>query len=324
MEGILGKADVPQLGNVWILSLISTSQKMLELKRDPITGLMGIHTFFQAAFCLGSRKKQEGQPKTFCPVYLNLTNFKLYNATWGIQAGDNLLRTIGAVLQSHFPTQLLTRLTGDGFVLMGAAQGLEEKLLDAVRQVNQLIGNPNIQLKAGIYPPQENDFPQNLRQSFDMAKSACDSIKKDALQSVAFYTPELGARLEIRSFVIEHFAQTLQAGHIQVYYQPVIRSLTGKLCGMEALARWIDPERGMIPPGVFVPILEEARLIHQLDQFVLNQSARLLRDLRSSHQPLIPISVNFSRIDFLVSNPFQLVEKPSGNTGSNGDTSGSR
>lgn len=62
-------------------------------------------------------------------------------------------------------------------------------------------------------------------------------------------------------------------------------------------------------PGVFVPILEEARLIHQLDQFVLNQSARLLRDLRSSHQPLIPISVNFSRIDFLVSNPFQLVEK---------------
>lgn len=65
----------------------------------------------------------------------------------------------------------------------------------------------------------------------------------------------------------------------------MIRSLTGKLCGMEALARWIDPERGMISPGVFVPILEEARLIHQLDQFVLNQSARLLRDLRSSHQP---------------------------------------
>lgn len=309
VEGILGKEDVPQLGTVWILSLISTSQKMLELKRDPITGLMGIHTFFQAAFCLGSRKKQEGQLKTFCPVYLNLTNFKLYNATWGIQAGDNLLRTIGAVLQSHFPTQLLTRLTGDGFVLMAAAQDLEEKLLDAVRQVNQLIGNPNIQLKAGIYPPQENDFPQDLRQSFDMAKSACDSIKKDALQAVAFYTPELGARLEIRSFVIEHFAQALQAGHIQVYYQPVIRSLTGKLCGMEALARWIDPERGMISPGVFVPILEEARLIHQLDQFVLNQSARLLRDLRSSHQPLIPISVNFSRIDFLVSNPFQLVEK---------------
>ena len=182
MEGILGKEDVPQLGTVWILSLISTSQKMLELKRDPITGLMGIHTFFQAAFCLGSRKKQEGQLKTFCPVYLNLTNFKLYNATWGIQAGDNLLRTIGAVLQSHFPTQLLTRLTGDGFVLMAAAQDLEEKLLDAVRQVNQLIGNPNIQLKAGIYPPQENDFPQDLRQSFDMAKSACDSIKKDALQ----------------------------------------------------------------------------------------------------------------------------------------------
>ena len=309
VEGILGKEDVPQLGTVWILSLISTSQKMLELKRDPITGLMGIHTFFQAAFCLGSRKKQEGQLKTFCPVYLNLTNFKLYNATWGIQAGDNLLRTIGAVLQSHFPTQLLTRLTGDGFVLLAAAQGLEEKLLDAVRQVNQLIGNPNIQLKAGIYPPQENDSPQDLRQSFDMAKSACDSIKKDALQAVAFYTPELGARLEIRSFVIEHFAQALQAGHIQVYYQPVIRSLTGKLCGMEALARWIDPERGMISPGVFVPILEEARLIHQLDQFVLNQSARLLRDLRSSHQPLIPISVNFSRIDFLVSNPFQLVEK---------------
>lgn len=309
IEGTLSKGTLPQVGTVWIMNLVSSSQKVLVRKQDPVTGLMGVRAFYQTALNLSLEKKAQGRLKSYNPVYLNLTNFKLYNATWGIQAGDNLLRSVASILQSLFPGQLMTRLTGDGFVLLAPAEKLRDKLQEAARQVDQCTGNPTIQLKAGIYPPNEKASLTDLRHAFDMAKFACDSIKKNAIQSWAVYTPELAAQQETRVFVLENFSRALQSGQIQVYYQPIIRSLTGKLCSLEALARWIDPERGMISPGIFVPILEEARLIHQLDQYVLSQAGKLLREQRRNHQPMIPISVNFSRVDFLVTDPFQLVEK---------------
>ena len=183
------------------MNLVSSSQKVLVRKQDPVTGLMGVRAFYQTALNLSLEKKAQGRLKSYNPVYLNLTNFKLYNATWEIQAGDNLLRSVASILQSLFPGQLMTRLTGDGFVLLAPAEKLRDKLQEAARQVDQCTGNPTIQLKAGIYPPNEKASLTDLRHAFDMAKFACDSIKKNAIQSWAVYTPELATQQETRAFV---------------------------------------------------------------------------------------------------------------------------
>jgi diguanylate cyclase (GGDEF)-like protein len=89
----------------------------------------------------------------------------------------------------------------------------------------------------------------------------------------------------------------------------VERTLTGSLCGFEALARWDDPSMGMISPSVFVPILEEAQLINRLDRFVLERVLGILRDRMDNGLPLIPVSINLSGCDFEVSNPFYTIEK---------------
>ena len=108
----------------------------------------------------------------------------------------------------------------------------------------------------------------------------------------------LAAALWSRQYVLQNFHRAMEEGWIQVYFQPVIRSVTGMMCGAEALCRWIDPDRGMITPDQFIPVLEEQGLIYTLDLYVVEQVCRGYRDLVKRNVPLIPVSVNLSRVDF--------------------------
>ena len=84
--------------------------------------------------------------------------------------------------------------------------------------------------------------------------------------------------------------------------------MTGKICGVEALARWEDPVYGRLTPNVFIPVLEQARLIHKLDCYVLNQVAKQLHYRLANKQPVLPVSINLSRHDFNLMDPFRMVE----------------
>ncbi len=112
---------------------------------------------------------------------------------------------------------------------------------------------------------------------------------------------------EKRTYLLNHFESALAEGDIHVYYQPVVRTLTGKLCGFEALARWEDPEKGMISPAEFVPLLEEVRLIGKLDAYIIENVCRLLHErLQNGHQ-ILPVSVNLSKLDFELIHPLELL-----------------
>lgn len=108
----------------------------------------------------------------------------------------------------------------------------------------------------------------------------------------------LAAAMRSRQYVLQNFHRAMEEGWIQVYFQPVIRSVTGMMCGAEALCRWIDPDRDMITPDQFIPVLEEQGLIYTLDLYVVEQVCRGYRDLVKRNVPLIPVSVNLSRVDF--------------------------
>lgn len=111
-----------------------------------------------------------------------------------------------------------------------------------------------------------------------------------------------------KTYVLRHFSEALEKHYIKVYYQPIVRTLTGRVSGFEALARWEDPALGMILPHVFVPVLEEAQLINRLDCYVLEQVARLDRDRMDNGLPLVPVSLNLSACDFDVANPIDTIE----------------
>lgn len=113
----------------------------------------------------------------------------------------------------------------------------------------------------------------------------------------------------LEQYILEHFDDALASGFIQVYYQPVIRTISGQLCSFEALARWFDPVHGMLRPDEFIPVLEKEKLIHELDGFVIHEVCRRIRRMFDSGDTPIPVSVNLSRMDFTLCDIFSVVDE---------------
>ena len=307
-----GSASVISLDDgkkAWLLQIISSELKGISTQTDSLTGLLGMRSFFRKAFQIARESSPEGRLSEYCPIYFNLTHFRLYNSLHGVAAGDHCLKYIASVLRKAFPDALISHFSADGFgVLATKKKDLFQTIEVVCSRVNGYINNSNIVLKAGVCLLKDDDI-HIVRHSFDMAKIACDTIKTDATRCWAIYTREMGVALEKRDFVLENFNTALEKGYIKIYYQPVVRTMTGKICGVEALARWEDPVYGRLTPNVFIPVLEQARLIHKLDGYVLNQVAKQLHYQLANKRPVLPVSVNLSRHDFNLMDPFAVVEK---------------
>ena len=153
-----------------------------------------------------------------------------------------------------------------------------------------------MRIKAGIYSAtgDENDPVVMI----DRAKIACDDIIRVYDKDYNFYSDELNKRNELRQYVIDNFESAFKKRYFTVYYQKEVRTLTGKICGYEALARWMDPIYGLISPAIFVEVLESVHLIHKLDIYIIDAVCADLRDDISSGYAVEPVSVNLSRLDF--------------------------
>ena len=99
-------------------------------------------------------------------------------------------------------------------------------------------------------------------------------------------------------FIVDNFDKALANGSIKAYYQPVIRTLTEKICSVEALARWQDPVMGLLSPFLFINVLEKYRLIHKLDLYILENICVTYNEMKNKGLPLHPFSINLSRLDF--------------------------
>jgi len=108
---------------------------------------------------------------------------------------------------------------------------------------------------------------------------------------------EKPTREGMNRYVIDHIDEAVEKDYIKVFYQPVVRTLTGELCHMEALARWDDPEYGLLSPWVFVSALEESEQIHKLDSYMVRAICREYRARVEAHLPVVPISFNLSWLD---------------------------
>ena len=114
---------------------------------------------------------------------------------------------------------------------------------------------------------------------------------------------------ELESYIENHIEEAIEKEWIQVYLQTNIRGLSKRVCGAEALSRWVDPVYGMISPGEFIPVLEKKRKIHLLDRYVMETICGELGERRRRGQFIVPISMNFSRLDFDVPKLLQGMEE---------------
>ncbi|WP_051204872.1 bifunctional diguanylate cyclase/phosphodiesterase [Butyrivibrio sp. VCD2006] len=240
-------------------------------------------------------------------IYFDLNHFKLFNEKYGFQKGDELLYDIAKLLWHSFLERMVARFSEDHFVVCTFSRDVEPVVRKIHDDVSKLVPGAKLEIKAGIYKvePDCND----IGLACDHARLACRNIKTRYDIPYAFYNEDIHTRLQMQQFVLDNIDNAVENEDIKVFYQPVIRTRTGEICGYEALARWKDKEKGLIPPGGFIEILEEHRQIHKLDMFIVKKVCEDYAKLRDSGEMLVPVSINLSRLDFNLCNVIDEVEK---------------
>ena len=243
--------------------------------------------------------------KTPAVVFFDIIGMKLYNNANGFSSGNEFLIHFAAVLKKQFADNLVCRSTNDHFVVVADIANLEEKLCKVRKYVKGTVSKISMDLYVGIC---QTDTDSDILDAIEKAKLACNIQKKKGDKFIRQYDEDLHRTLMLHNYVVNHIDDAIANGYIKVYYQPVVRTITETFCGMEALARWIDPEQGFLNPGEFIGALEESKQIHKLDSHVIELVCREMRDQLDQGNPVVPVSFNLSRLDFTGCDIFEVVE----------------
>ena len=249
-------------------------------------------------FCEQSKVFQKlNAGKTCAFLSFNVENFRTYNTRYGYEGGNMLLVRIGRLLKEYFPEEPIARQGDDKFAAICLLEGLKERiqtLHDAF--LAEYKGDVYLDLKTGFFISDEvEDEP---RHALDKARYAAGLLKNHDDCFLREYDDKLEEAYSTRQYVLNNIDKAVKEGYVNVFYQPVMWTSDSQLCGCEALARWIDPEKGILLPKQFIPVLEECRQIHKLDRCVDETVCRQMRESMDAGKPVFPVSLNFSRLDF--------------------------
>ena len=267
---------------------------------DSLTGLFNRYSFIEHS----KNIIQSGQ-KGLAVVWFNLDNFKMFNHRFGFEKGDELLKEIAMILTSTFSQNNSARFSDDNFVVITDWAVAELKIDTVQEYLYSLHENITLRLRAGIYFP--SDY-EDIRTAFDRAKLACDSIRKNHSVSSCMFHDEMSKELALQQHILDNLESAVNNNHIKILYQPIINLSTGKICEIEALARWNDPELGLISPGEFIPTLEQYHEIHKLDIYAVKNVCKDFYERKKKGFPILPVSINLSRLDFELCDIFQEIE----------------
>lgn len=270
---------------------------------DPLTGLPNL------GYCRirGENYVEDlaNAGKTPVVVFFDIIGMKLYNNANGFSTGNEFLIHFAALLKKQFAKDLVCRGMNDHFIVVTDNVGLEEKLCEIRKNVKGTVSKISMDLYAGIC---EADTDSDILDAIEKAKLACNIQKKKGDKFIRRYDEDLHRTLMLHNYVVNHIDDAIANGYIKVYYQPVVRTISETFCGMEALARWIDPEQGFLNPDEFIGALEESKQIHKLDSHVIELVCREIREQLDQGLPVVPVSFNLSQLDFTGCDIFEVVE----------------
>lgn len=262
---------------------------------DELTGLQNMSHFLDRSMAGIEGIWEKGQVPVI--LYFDLCDLKMYNSRFGFRAGDGQICRLAKLIQKFFGAERSSRFESDHFVVYSENNGIESELRSLFLQMKHMDGGENLAVKVGIYP--FNNDGTRLTEACDRARMACGFIPKTRTSAFLWFEESMVQKTSFKYYIMRNFEKALENGWIQVYYQPVIRTMTRTVCGGEALVRWMDPEYGRIAPGQFIPILEDTGQIYKLDLYVFEQVCKGHVRLEENGEEMMPVSVNLSRKDFL-------------------------
>ncbi|HEY0233634.1 MAG TPA: EAL domain-containing protein [Afipia sp.] len=243
-------------------------------------------------------------------LFIDLDSFKSINDTLGHAMGDKLLNAVARRLRSTLREEdAIARLGSDEFAVVQAgctrpedAALLAKRLLGALGEPYLFEGHTVVSgASIGIaMSPGDGDDAERLLKNADMALSR---TKRECRGTFSFFEAGMDARAQNRRRIEIDLREAIESKILQPHYQPLIDLKTGRITGVEALARWPHPQRGMIPPGEFIPVAEETGLIGTLGNLILR---RACLDAASWPEP-VRVAVNLSTLQFRAGNLLSIV-----------------
>ena len=243
-------------------------------------------------------------------MLIDLDHFKMVNDTHGHLAGDRLLQDLSHRLSVIVrPTDVLSRVGGDEFLLLAEMPSADHKVALAIAaRLHAAVVEPfkvegqfiRLGLSVGIsIPPEHGITATDLMRRADLALYRAKRLGRG---STVIFDVQLEEGLMGAYELERDLEESLGKNELSLVYQPEVNLSTGRVIGLEALARWTHPTRGLIGPGVFVPIAERSGLITQLGQWVVRRALATQAEWRLRGEVNPPVAVNVSMTEVLSGN----------------------
>jgi diguanylate cyclase (GGDEF)-like protein len=282
---------------------------------DPLTGLPN-RRIFRASLDQVSRQHVAADVSSnesgFAVLFIDLDRFKVVNDTIGHRVGDLLLQEVAKRLQGPLrEDDLLARIGGDEFAIVvphatsrKELAALAQALVDAVVEPYEIIGHQirtSVSIGIAIGPHDGHDA-EDLLMAADLALYAVKAVNRGTYR---FYESAMNKELNDRRQIEFDLRLAIERQQLELFYQPIINARNNAISGFEALARWRHPVKGMVPPGLFIPIAEDSGLIVPLGEWALREACR-----QATRWPDdLKIAVNLSPVQFTAPDLVEVVER---------------
>ncbi|WP_420474984.1 putative bifunctional diguanylate cyclase/phosphodiesterase [Noviherbaspirillum sp. ST9] len=238
-------------------------------------------------------------------LYLDLDRFKDYNDTFGHDFGDQLLKLVASRLQTAIRAgDTVARQGGDEFIILLTDLWTQDDAVEVAAKLLEIFSVPfeidgrmlhvTTSIGAAVYPTDAEDVSELLSNA-DMAMYRA---KEEGGNSFQFYSGEMTRRTKERLEIGNALVQALEREEFELFYQPKVDILSGRICGMEALIRWHHPLRGLVSPTAFIPVAEETGLILAIGEWALEKACMQNKAWQKARLQPVPVSVNLSPRQF--------------------------
>ncbi|SIQ29408.1 EAL domain-containing protein [Halanaerobium kushneri] len=268
---------------------------------DALTGLPNINFFKKK---LNQYIKEHQNEKIYvCAV--GIDDFKTINDSFGHNVGNEILKKMAERLSVQLKEKEVISRVGDEFYFHlshnSDKENIKKKLANILENINSdyFIEDHIIYISSSLGVTVYPDDSQNPERMIKNASLAMHYVKRNSSNKMAFYSINIDNNISEKKRLENQLQNALAENQFTLYYQSFIDSRKEKIVGFEALIRWQHPEKGLIPPGVFIPLAEENGLIKEIGDWVLEESCREIKKLNNRFNRNYFISVNVSPEQFI-------------------------
>ncbi len=278
--------DLSESFNNMVEYLVELSQ------HDRLTGLLNTNGFDKQA-----QKLLKADEKVhYFILSVDINAFKNFNSIYGAEKGDELLIRVGHLLQRICrPGELCARIHADQFMCLIQSQDALEAAdrfnLDKAG-IRPPLASRAYLFRHGIYAVEDPEI--GVRQMRAYAAFAGRSVQNDLVRNYAVFDMTMAARYAVENEMLEGFENACKNSEFELVYQPKVQAGDGRIVGCEALVRWRQGTH-LVMPDTFIPLFEVNGLLMVLDFYLLEKICCWLRSSLDAGQPVVPVSVNFSR-----------------------------